>query len=55
MGYSRGWPASPTAQSLESYSAHLAEAGMRVTATQTHNNTLAEMVQQVRMKLLASR
>ena len=40
------------AQWLESYSAHLAEAGMRVTRTETHNDALAEMVHEVRGKLL---
>jgi ubiquinone/menaquinone biosynthesis C-methylase UbiE len=40
------------AQSLESYIAHLTQAGLRVTVTETHDKALAEMVQQVRMRLL---
>jgi arsenite methyltransferase len=40
------------AQSLESYVGHLVEAGLHVTQTETHNDALTEMVQQVRIKLL---
>lgn len=40
------------AQSLETYGTYLAEAGMRVTETETHNQALAQMVGQVRTKLL---
>jgi ubiquinone/menaquinone biosynthesis C-methylase UbiE len=41
------------AQSLASYSAFLTLAGMRVSATETHNDALAEMVHEIRRKLLA--
>src|SRR5262249_52195223 len=41
------------AQSLEGYVSHLVEAGLQVTQTETHNHALTEMVQQVRIKLLA--
>lgn len=40
------------AQPLDSYRAHLAEAGIHVTWTEAHDNAVAEMVQQIRMKLL---
>lgn len=40
------------AQSLASYRAYLTGAGFRVSRTEAHDDTLAEMVHQVRMKLL---
>jgi arsenite methyltransferase len=40
------------AQPLESYSAHLTNAGLRVSRTEAHDEALTEMVHQIRMKLL---